>query len=154
MRSSAHHYCWIKNMPQPITAFSNARFIAVRLSPREDVILALRQKIQSQGLQAAFIAGAVGSLTDVALRFAGQEGTHHTTGKYEIVSLIGTLDAGGEHIHLAVSDEKGQMSGGHMMLGCTVRTTLELVIGELESNRFTREHCPLSGYDELVITSR
>ena len=72
----------------------------------------------------------------------------------EIVSLIGTLDAEGEHLHLAVSDENGHMSGGHMMPGCTVRTTLELVIGELENVQFTREHCPLSGYEELVITER
>lgn len=42
------------------------------------------------------------------------------------------LDATGEHLHLAVSDENGIMCGGHMMPGCTVRTTLELVIGELE----------------------
>ncbi|MBP6122283.1 MULTISPECIES: PPC domain-containing DNA-binding protein [Providencia] len=141
-------------MTKSLSPYSSARFIAVRLSPGEDVILTLRQQIKQNNLQAAFIAGCVGSLTDVALRFAGQENTHSTTGKFEIVSLIGTLDAKGEHLHLAVSDENGHMSGGHMMPGCTVRTTLELVIGELENNTFSREHCPLSGYEELIITSR
>ncbi|MDD9338247.1 MAG: DNA-binding protein [Providencia heimbachae] len=141
-------------MTKSLSPYSSARFIAVRLSPGEDVILTLRQQIKQNNLQAAFIAGCVGSLTDVALRFAGQESTHSTTGKFEIVSLIGTLDAKGEHLHLAVSDENGHMSGGHMMPGCTVRTTLELVIGELENNTFSREHCPLSGYEELIITSR
>ncbi|VEB70299.1 Predicted DNA-binding protein with PD1-like DNA-binding motif [Providencia rustigianii] len=141
-------------MSQPLAHYSNARFIALRLCPGEDVVLTLRQKIKQHQLYAAFIAGCVGSLTDVALRFAGQENTHFTSGKYEIVSLIGTLDAEGEHLHLAVSDENGYMSGGHMMPGCTVRTTLELVIGELENVQFTREHCPLSGYEELVITER
>ncbi|MGJ3352687.1 PPC domain-containing DNA-binding protein [Providencia sp. Je.9.19] len=141
-------------MSKPLSPYSSARYIAIRLSPGEDVILTLRQQIQQHNLQAAFIAGSVGSLTDVALRFAGQENSHQTSGKFEIVSLIGTLDANGEHLHLAVSDENGHMSGGHMMPGCTVRTTLELVIGELENNTFIREHCPLSGYDELVITSR
>ncbi len=141
-------------MTKSLSPYSSARFIAIRLSPGEDVILTLRQQIEQNKLQAAFIAGCVGSLTDVALRFAGQENTNKTTGKFEIVSLIGTLDAKGEHLHLAVSDENGQMCGGHMMPGCTVRTTLELVIGELENNTFAREHCPLSGYEELIITSR
>ncbi|MTC25587.1 PPC domain-containing DNA-binding protein [Providencia alcalifaciens] len=141
-------------MSHSLATYSNARFIALRLRPGDDVILTLQQQVKHHQLQAAFIAGCVGSLTDVALRFAGQEDTHLTSGKFEIVSLIGTLDAQGEHLHLAVSDENGHMRGGHMMPGCTVRTTLELIIGELENNTFTREHCSLSGYEELVITSR
>ncbi|EPG7576898.1 MULTISPECIES: PPC domain-containing DNA-binding protein [Providencia] len=141
-------------MNQLLSPYSNARFIAIRLVPGEDVILTLRQKIEQYGLQAAFIVSSVGSLTDVALRFAGQENTFQITGKYEIVSFIGTLDAQGEHLHLSVSDEHGKVLGGHMMPGCTVRTTLELVIGELEKVNFTREPCPLSGYEELIITSR
>ncbi|HHR6138399.1 TPA: PPC domain-containing DNA-binding protein [Providencia alcalifaciens] len=141
-------------MSHSLATYSNARFIALRLRPGDDVILTLQQQVKHHQLQAAFIAGCVGSLTDVALRFAGQENTHLTSGKFEIVSLIGTLDAQGEHLHLAVSDENGHMRGGHMMPGCTVRTTLELIIGELENNTFTREHCTLSGYEELVITSR
>ena len=123
-------------MTHPLPLYSNARFIAIRLVPDEDVILSLRQQIAHYRLQAAFIAGSVGSLTNVALRFAGQDITHHTTGKFEIVSLIGTLDAQGEHLHLAIADETGKVLGGHMMPGCTVRTTLELVIGELEKNQF------------------
>ncbi|WP_272676829.1 PPC domain-containing DNA-binding protein [Providencia huaxiensis] len=141
-------------MNQLLSPYSNARFIAIRLVPGEDVILTLRQKIEQYGLQAAFIVSSVGSLTDVVLRFAGQENTFQTTGKFEIVSFIGTLDAQGEHLHLSVSDEHGKVLGGHMMPGCTVRTTLELVIGELEKVNFTREPCPLSGYEELIITSR
>ncbi|HHR5883806.1 TPA: PPC domain-containing DNA-binding protein [Providencia alcalifaciens] len=141
-------------MSHSLATYSNARFIALRLRPGDDVILTLQQQVKHHQLQAAFIAGCVGSLTDVALRFAGQENTHLTSGKFEIVSLIGTLDAQGEHLHLAVSDENGHMRGGHMMPGCTVRTTLELIIGELENNTFTREHCTLSGYEELVIISR
>lgn len=141
-------------MPQTLSPYSNARFIAVRMLPGEDVLLTLRKQIALHGFQAAFIAGCVGSLTNVALRFAGQEDTNHTCGKFEIVSLIGTLEASGEHLHMSVSDENGQMHGGHMMPGCSVRTTLELVIGELENIAFTREPCALSGYEELVVISR
>lgn len=146
-------------MSQSLTPFSSARFLALRLLPGEDVIPALRQYVQQHNLQAAFIAGCVGSLTDVALRYAGQsyagkKGIDLLTGKFEVVSLIGTLDAKGEHLHLAVSDEKGVMTGGHMVEGCTVRTTLELVIGELEQVTFQRETCALSTYEELVVTAK
>lgn len=141
-------------MSQTQRPSSHVRFIAVRLIPGEDVIVALRQIIADNQLQSSYIAGCVGSLTDVALRFAGREENRYLTGKFEIVSLIGTLDATGEHLHLAVSDENGIMCGGHMMPGCTVRTTLELVIGELEQVTFSRQPCEYSGYEELVITPR
>ncbi|MBG2875631.1 DNA-binding protein [Proteus alimentorum] len=141
-------------MSQPQSLSSTTRFFAVRLLPGEDVIAVLRQFIQQNNLKSAFIAGCVGSLTDVVLRFAGREENRYLTGKFEIVSLIGTLDAQGEHLHLAVSDENGLMCGGHMMPGCTVRTTLELVIGELEQVTFSRQPCEHSGYEELVITPR
>ena len=146
-------------MSQPAAPFSSARFLALRLLPGEDVLPALRHYVKQYKLQAAFIAGCVGSLTDVALRYAGQsyageKGVDLLTGKFEVVSLIGTLDAEGEHLHLAVSDEKGVMTGGHMMEGCTVRTTLELVIGELEQITFQRETCALSTYEELVVRAR
>ncbi|WP_099075516.1 PPC domain-containing DNA-binding protein [Proteus alimentorum] len=139
-----------QSLPTP----SHARFIAIRLLPNDDVIMTLRHMIKENNLQSAFIAGCVGSLTDVVLRFAGREENRYLTGKFEIVSLIGTLDAQGEHLHLAVSDENGLMCGGHMMPGCTVRTTLELVIGELEQVTFSRQPCEHSGYEELVITPR
>ncbi|ELX8377991.1 PPC domain-containing DNA-binding protein [Providencia vermicola] len=133
---------------------SGARYFALRLQPDDDVIPTLRNFIQQNQLKAAFIAGCVGSLTQVNLRFAGREETQQIMGKYEVVSLIGTLDATSEHLHLAISDENGHVQGGHMMNGCTVRTTLELVIGELDNITFTREYCQLSGYDELVVTPR
>lgn len=133
---------------------SHARFIAARLRPNEDVISAIRQIIINHQLQSAFIAGCVGSLTDVVLRFAGRDELHKMTGKFEIVSLIGTLDSKSEHLHLAISDENGMMCGGHMLQGCTVRTTLELIIGELEQTVFERQYCQYSGYDELVISQR
>ena len=46
------------------------------------------------------------------------------------------------------------MLGGHMMPGCTVRTTLEIIIGELTALTFSRQPCHVSGYEELVINPR
>ena len=44
------------------------------------------------------------------------------------------------------------MTGGHLLTGCIVRTTLELVIHEIGGLRLLREPDPATGYDELVPT--
>lgn len=133
---------------------STARFYALRLLPQQELLSTLRDFIRLHGLRAAWINGCVGSLSDVALRYAGREGTTLLSGKFEVVSLIGTLEQGGEHLHLSVADENGQMTGGHVMEGCLIRTTLELVIGELENLSFNRQPCAFSGYDELIVSPR
>ncbi|WOI99295.1 PPC domain-containing DNA-binding protein [Citrobacter koseri] len=141
-------------MTMPPVPSSAARFYALRLLPGQEVFSQLHAFVQQHQLHAAWIAGCTGSLTDVALRFAGQEETTLLTGTYEVISLNGTLELTGEHLHLSVSDPKGAMLGGHMMAGCTVRTTLELVIGELNALAFSRQPCAVSGYEELVISPR
>ncbi|MCW9587456.1 DNA-binding protein [Klebsiella pasteurii] len=133
---------------------SAARYYALRLLPGEEVFSRLRAFVQQHHIQAAWIAGCTGSLSNVALRFAGQDETTLLNGIYEVISLNGKLELTGEHLHLSLSDPQGAMLGGHMMPGCTVRTTLELVIGELTSVAFSRQPCAVSGYDELVISSR
>lgn len=133
---------------------SDARFYALRLAPGQEVLSQLRLFITHHKLHAAWIAGCTGSLTDVALRYAGREETTLLSGKFEVLSLSGTLELAGEHLHLSIADENGAVLGGHVMPGCTVRTTLELVIGELTALSFSREPCPLSGYEELVVKSR
>ena len=109
---------------------------------------------QAAGLRAGYIAGAVGSLSQAGLRFAGESSNSLITGCFEVVALIGTLDAKGAHLHMAVSDPEGRVTGGHVMEGCIVRTTLELVLGELEDLEFAREYCPVSTYRELAVHPR
>lgn len=133
---------------------THSRFIALRLLPGDDVLLSLRKLCREVPLPAAFIAACTGSLSQAAIRFAAQPDATVWSRAFEVVSLSGTLESTGEHLHLSVADESGQMSGGHLMEGCIVRTTLELVIGELDGLMFERQPCALSGYEELVIQSK
>lgn len=128
-----------------------ARFIALRLFPGEDLLASLDACVAKNEIKAGWITGVVGSLSQAALRFAAQPNSTQLTGAFEIIALSGTLDAEGGHLHLSVSDAQGLMRGGHVMPGCIVRTTCELVIGVLEGVAFQRELCPVSGYNELVI---
>ena len=133
---------------------SSARFFALRLLPGDDLLAALAASVVQREIKAGWIAGVVGSLSQAALRLAGELDSTQLTGAFEIIALSGTLDVEGGHLHLSVADAQGMMRGGHVMPGCIVRTTCELIIGELDELTFTREPCSLSGYDELVITSR
>lgn len=130
---------------------SRARFFCLRLLPGQDLLDELRRWIAKTGLRAGYIAGAVGSLSQAGLRFAGKPESRVETGCFEVVSLIGTLDAKNEHLHMTISDSEGRVTGGHVMEGCLVRTTMELVIGVLADVVFAREPCPLSGYEELKV---
>ena len=73
-------------------------------------------------------------------------------GPFEIVSLVGTLSGGvGGHLHISLSDNKGQVVGGHVVGDLVIYTTAEVVIGECEGVRFEREMDRETGYDELVV---
>ena len=133
---------------------SSSQFYPLRLLPGTELIAELRQFIANNHIKAGWIASVVGSLSTVSLRYAGCERTSLIEGKFEVIALGGTLDSQFEHLHMSVADETGRMFGGHVMPGNIVRTTLELIIGELCDVDFSRQHCILSGYEELAIAPR
>lgn len=130
---------------------SPARMAAIRLTPDEDPMVALRALQRRTGAQAMAMVTCVGSLTRAVIRHANRpEGTEYL-GHYEITSLVGTIDPAGEHLHLTITDGGGHAFGGHLLPGSRVYTTAEIVVAILEGVAFSRAPCPLSGYDELVI---
>ena len=130
---------------------SGGRFAALRLCPGDDLIGGLEAALAEMGAQAAALVTCVGSLTEASLRFADRPDGTALEGPFEIVSLIGTLEPAGWHLHAALSDAEGRVVGGHLMPGCPVRTTAEIVMVLLDDLRFARRLCPLSGYRELDI---
>jgi predicted DNA-binding protein with PD1-like motif len=133
---------------------SHARFYALRLKPGDDIVLELRKFARMHELQAVSIVTCVGSLTEAQLRYANVSEWARVTGHFEIVSLVGTVDAEGEHLHISLSDGTGRMIGAHFGPGSAVYTTAEIILAELTDLIFTREPCQLSGWDELTIRRR
>lgn len=127
---------------------------AIRLRPGQDLKAQLTQFCEEQQLQAGVVLTCVGSLTQTCLRMAGQDRIKTWQEKMEIVSLVGTLAANGLHLHLAVSDGEGQTFGGHLVEGCLIYTTAEIVLGDLDHLRFLRTVDPATGYKELEIGKR
>lgn len=131
--------------PLPIMA------IALRLSPQQDLKAELDALAIAQNLEAACILTCVGSLTRAVLRLAGQSEPTTYDGRFEMVSLVGLLSRHGSHYHMAIADDTGRTLGGHVLAGCQVYTTAEIVIGILPHTRFVRELDPATGYRELSI---
>lgn len=136
-------------MTQPIS--SAVRFYAMRLVPGTDVLAALQDFVRENDLKAVAIVTVVGSLTDALIRYANQPDGTSSQGHFEIVSMVGTIEPTGAHVHISLSDGTGKMFGGHMLPGCLVYTTAEIVLAHLTDFAFTRVPCPLSTYDELSI---
>ena len=123
---------------------------ALRLNPGDDLRAALDAALEQRGAEAAFVVSGIGSLRSARIRYAGAETASALEGDLEILTLSGTLSPDGSHLHIGVSDSTGQIRGGHVAPGCTVRTTAEILVAWLPDWRFAREHDPATGYPELV----
>jgi predicted DNA-binding protein with PD1-like motif len=124
---------------------------AFRLTPGQDLKREILSFADRHGLRAPVLLTCVGSLTRVAVRLAGATDVLVRDGKFEIVSLVGCADPPKGHLHLCVADHTGATFGGHLMDGCVVFTTAEVVLGELPGVAFRREFDAASGYAELVV---
>lgn len=131
--------------------FSTMQVAALRLKPGQDLKLELEQFVIDRRLEAACIVTCVGSLTQASLRLANQTEPKIYQGHFEILSLVGVMSCHGSHYHLAIAGFSGQTFGGHLLPGCCIYTTVEIVIGILPDLRFRREPDPESGYRELAI---
>jgi len=125
--------------------------IALRLHPGDDILDELERRVRERKIDAACVLACVGSLTRAVLRMANCEEATTLDGHFEIVSLAGLLSRHGSHLHIAISDKHGKTVGAHLLPGCKVYTTAEIVIGVLPEYRFLRTHDPETGYPELTI---
>ena len=125
-----------------------------RLSPEQDLYNSIEMFVQEAKIEAGCVLSGVGSLTQLALRFANQETYHTETGHFEIVSITGTVSIHGSHLHVSVSDGQGKTIGGHLVSGCTIYTTAEIVILGFDDLVYKRELAEDSGYEELVVYNR
>ncbi|PZM81409.1 MAG: hypothetical protein DKT66_19545 [Candidatus Melainabacteria bacterium] len=132
------------------TTVNKHRSIVERLKPGEDFQVALKRIASEHKVKAGVIASAVGSFKTASLRFAGANEATTITGPLEVVSVTGTISDKGMHVHMSVSDSSGRTVGGHLMPGCKVFTTIELVILDLSDEWvFDRKPCEHTSYMEL-----
>ncbi|HAB66866.1 MAG TPA: DUF296 domain-containing protein [Firmicutes bacterium] len=105
-------------------------------------------------IEAGVILCAVGCIKHLHIRLAEAKEYIDREECYEIVSITGTLSKDDCHIHISVSDNKGNTIGGHLKDGTIVDTTCEVVIYELDDYIFNRELDNNTGYEEIVMERR
>jgi hypothetical protein len=127
---------------------------AFRLKPGQDLKQSIDSFVKAKNIQAGWIATCVGSLTEYNIRFANQEKGYSDKGHFEILSLVGTLSVNGSHIHVSISDSTGKTIGGHLLAGCKVYTTAEIVITEAPDLIFAREKDGSTPWEELQIKKK
>jgi predicted DNA-binding protein with PD1-like motif len=132
--------------------------LPIRLNPGQDLRAAIEAAVRGQNCRAAFVLSGIGSLSTAGLRFAGAEQVKRIEGDTEILSLSGTVAFDGErsssHLHMALSTATGEVLGGHVVAGCVVRTTAEVLLALLPEWAFSREVDAGTGYEELVVRER
>ncbi|MBC7826867.1 MAG: DNA-binding protein [Chitinophagaceae bacterium] len=124
---------------------------ATRLKPGQDLKIALQEFASHKNIRAGWVMSCAGSLTSYCLRFANQQSGNAGKGFFEIISLSGTISIDGCHLHIAIADGNGVLKGGHLLEGCIVYTTAEIIVGESHDLVFTRGYDDKTGWNELQI---
>ena len=126
-----------------------------RLKPRQDLFNEIERFVRDRNIEAGCVLCSVGSLAHAVIRLANREFPSEIEGPLEIVSLTGTLSTHGSHLHISISDADGKTIGGHLVEGCTIYTTAEIVMAAFEDVIYRRELLmDDSGYEELVVYPR
>lgn len=127
---------------------------AFRLKPKQDLKKEIIKFVQDNNINAGVILSSVGSLASANIRLADENICVQFNEKFEIVSLIGTLSQDGVHLHISIAHSDGKVIGGHLLDGCIIHTTAEIVIGEIENLEFSREYDDNTGFKELKIAKK
>ena len=127
------------------------RTVCKRLRRGEDLLREVQKMAQEEQLELAVILSAVGCVTKARLRDASGVTVREIDEPCEIVSATGTVSRKRCHIHVALSKEDLSTVGGHLVEGCLINTTCELVLGVVEGWRCGVEQDDETGYDEIVF---
>lgn len=125
--------------------------ICKRLHRGDDLLKSIQALAREHHIAAGVVLSAVGCISEGVVRDAGGVTLREIGEPCEIVSLNGTVSRARCHLHIALSKEDLSTVGGHLVEGCIVNTTCELVIGILDGWRIDTEFDTQTGYDELIF---
>ena len=139
-------------MNRPVlTASGNLTYHCIRLRRGDDLMLSIKQLCREKHIAAGVVLSAVGCISEGRVRDASGVTIREIPDHCEIVSLDGTVSEARCHLHISLSREDLSTIGGHLVSGCIINTTCELVIAELPGVRIGVEADPETGYDELIF---
>lgn len=128
-----------------------SKTVVYRFKPHQD----LKKALSELAIDSGSIISAVGSVSLMCVRVADGKSIEEHHENMEVISFSGTLTKGHIHAHIAAINGKMNVFGGHLMDGCIVNTTMEIVILDFSDEYDNRRENDLqTGYDELVVIKR
>jgi predicted DNA-binding protein with PD1-like motif len=117
---------------------TTGRVVIARLEPGEDILHSIEKIAIMKNIQSGQLS-MIGAVSGVHLGYFDREQKIYKDFKViedlEIVSGIGNITKhDGKyviHAHLVAADETGKCYGGHLLEGCEVSVTIELIIIEV-----------------------
>jgi predicted DNA-binding protein with PD1-like motif len=127
------------------------------MEPGEDVLETIEAVAAEHGVKSGHVS-MIGAISGAKLGYFHLEANEYRNftinEDVEVVSCMGNISIlNGKpmvHAHMIVSDEAGKCYGGHLMKGCKVSVTIELVIIETETD-LTRARDERTGLNLLNI---
>jgi predicted DNA-binding protein with PD1-like motif len=127
------------------------------MDPGEDVLETIESVAKKHGVKSGQLS-LIGAVSKAKLGYFQRKAAEYrdftVDEDVEVVSCIGDISThDGKlviHAHMIVADEAGKCWGGHLMAGCEVSVTIELVLIETEIE-LVRQRDDLTGLNLLHI---
>jgi predicted DNA-binding protein with PD1-like motif len=131
--------------------------IFAKMDPGEDVLGAIEEVARNHEVKSGQLS-LIGAVSKAKLGYFHREALEYryftVDEDVEVVSCIGDISTHEGnlvvHAHMIVADEKGKCWGGHLLPGCEVSVTIELVIIETEID-LIRKKDDMTGLNLLHI---
>ncbi|TFF83731.1 DNA-binding protein [Candidatus Thorarchaeota archaeon] len=133
------------------------RVIVARMFPGEDVLETIESVAKKHGVESGQLS-LIGAIAGANLGYFDLENKQYkhfsVEEDVEVVSCMGNISMHkGDlvvHAHMIVADDKGNCHGGHLLPGCKVSVTIELIITETEAT-LKREKDEKTGLNLLTV---
>jgi len=159
---------WVPGQPYRQAKGELGQIIALRLPPGADVYTTLKEVARQEKIASGLILSGLGSLRQITLRnvrlfpeeFPIQDRHRIYAPRaepMELLALSGNISQrDGEvhvHAHAMISSglEEGAVYGGHLLEGCVVFSTVEIVICAIHGMNMIREMDPQTRVVELYF---
>ena len=104
---------------------------AFRLKHGDDIKRSIENYCLENGINTGIILSAVGCIYHAKIRLAKAIDILDVEDDFEVLSLNGTISFGRSHLHITLSNDKGEVFGGHLNRA-VVSVTCEMVINIID----------------------
>ncbi|MFW9907058.1 MAG: PPC domain-containing DNA-binding protein [Candidatus Thorarchaeota archaeon] len=114
--------------------------VVVRMVPGEDILETLEDLAKKLEIRAGYLM-LIGAISGATLGYFDLEKKQYKSfiidKDLEVTSCIGNIAVGRDgnpivHAHIVVADEQGKSFSGHLMRGCRVSVTIEVILTILD----------------------